>query len=87
MREPLVEHRLEQPGQVDELELGVAVGPDAGNRQPGCLGLRADQREVAAEDGIEEGGLAHVGATGDRDAAETGHGRKIVVREVSSDHR
>ena len=65
---------VEQTGKVVEDVLGVAFGPEAGDGQAGGLGLGTHDGEVGADQGVEEGGLPHVGGAGEGDVAGAGHG-------------
>ena len=52
--------------------LGVALGAEAGDREPGGLGLGAHDGEVLADEGVEERGLADIGGAGEGDVAGAG---------------
>jgi hypothetical protein len=69
---------LQQAWQVVKDVLGVTVGSDARNRQAGGLGLRTHNGEVLSYQGVEQGGFAHVGGSGERDVTGLGrHGGKV----------
>ena len=52
--------------------LGVALGPDAGDRKPGGLRFRTDDGKVLADERVQEGGLADVGGAGEGDVTSSG---------------
>ena len=65
---------IQKSRQVVEDVLRVAVGADSGHGESGGLSARADDGEVLADDGVEEGRLADVGGAGEGDVAGSGHG-------------
>jgi hypothetical protein len=64
---------VEETGKVVEDVLGVALGAKSGHREPSGLGFGAHDREVSADQGVEEGGFPHVGGAGEGDVAGAGH--------------
>ena len=56
-------------GQVDQdqLAFGLEVGGDAADRAAGRLRAHRDDRDVAADEGVDQGRLADVGAAGEAD--------------------
>jgi hypothetical protein len=69
---------FEQAGEIVEDKLGIAFGAEADDWEPGGLRLGADDGQVLADEGVEEGGLAHVGDAGEGDMAGLGHRGKLV---------
>ena len=65
---------LEEPREVVEDELGGGGGAQPDDREPGSLGLGADDGEVLAHEGVEQGGFPGVGDAGERDMAAARHG-------------
>src|SRR5262245_43686360 len=53
--------------------LHVAVGAEAHDGEPGSLGLPADQGQMLADEGVEQGRLADVGLAGEGDVAGAAH--------------
>jgi hypothetical protein len=66
--------RIEQAGEILEDVLRVCLGPEADDGEPGGLGLGADDRQVLADQGVEEARLSDVRYAGERDVAREGHG-------------
>lgn len=66
--------RVEQAGEVVEDQLAVGGAVEAHHGQSGGLGLGADDGQVGADEAVEEGGLAGIGASGEGDVTGSGHG-------------
>ena len=64
-----------QPGQVDEHELRVVVREDAANPLPRRVRDRGDDRDLGADERVDERRLADVGAAGDGGEARLHSGR------------
>ena len=61
-------------GGVDENELPAGFGEDAADGAAGGLGDGADDADLFAEQGVEEGGLADIGAPDEGENAGAGTG-------------
>jgi hypothetical protein len=61
--------RIQEPGEIVKDVLGVGLGPDPGDREASGLGLGADNRQMLAEERIEQAGLADVRSAGKGDVA------------------
>ena len=62
----------EQPGRVDEHDLRLASGQDAAHGRAGGLRLAGDDRDLLADQRIDEGRLAGVGRADDGDEPASG---------------
>ena len=60
-----------KPRGVDKNELGIALGAHAGDAVTGGLGLARGDADLLTDQGIEQRGLAHIGAAHDGHQATT----------------
>jgi len=58
---------------IDEDDLRLGQGKDASQATPGGLGFGGDDGDFLSHEGVDEGGLAHVGL------AQDGHEARTVV--------
>jgi hypothetical protein len=69
---------IEKPGQIVEDVLGLPLGSETDYGEAGGLRFGTHDREMLTDEGVEQGGLAHVGGAGEGDvAASGGHGWKV----------
>ncbi len=64
--------RRKQSGRVDEHDLRLALGDDAAHDRARRLGLAGDDRDLFADERVDQGRLAGVGRADQRDEAAAG---------------
>ena len=74
--------RREDSGGVDQNDLRVVFDHDAADQGAGGLHLARDDRDLGADQRVDQRGLADIGGADQRDEATTGRGRHRVILRV-----